>query len=243
MCSPICGIALSLLLPLVFCLVGAGVYFDSFDFTFSGAVGVLYKFIGVDPSESYSILSVGLGLPSKTYHPSTPDIPMLQAAWLTFAVGLPMLHLVALFVLFFMPLSYKTQRSLFHAVEVIGAWSSLEARDFFVVHILFLTCLQVAIVSIMAALAQLSLFTSFMVGDKCDLVNKLLKEYVIPVFFSSARSDTVEGTVTVWLATTLCASKSQLTSCLGVTSCFRAAPCKRPRYCFFVCSYIRGSSS
>jgi hypothetical protein len=44
------------------------------------------------------------------------------------------------------------------------------------------TRLQVAIVSFMAALAQLSLFTSFMVGDKCDLVNKLLKEYVIPVF-------------------------------------------------------------
>ncbi len=47
---------------------------------------------------------------------------------------------------------------------------------------LFLTHPQVAIVSIMAALAQLSLFTSFMVGDKCDLVNKLLKEYVITAF-------------------------------------------------------------
>jgi hypothetical protein len=35
---------------------------------------------------------------------------------------------------------------------------------------------QVAIVSVMAALAQLSLFTSFMVGDKCDLVNRLLKQ-------------------------------------------------------------------
>jgi hypothetical protein len=30
----------------------------------------------------------------------------------------------------------------------------------------------------MAALMQLSLFTSFMVGDKCDVVNKLLKECV-----------------------------------------------------------------
>jgi hypothetical protein len=30
--------------------------------------------------------------------------------------------------------------------------------------------------SIVAALVQLSLFTSFLVGDKCDLVNKLLKE-------------------------------------------------------------------
>ncbi len=36
---------------------------------------------------------------------------------------------------------------------------------------------QVAIVSIMAALLQLSLFTSFMVGDKCDIINKLLKEF------------------------------------------------------------------
>ena len=126
-----CGIALGLLLPLVFCLVGAGVYFDTFRFSFSGAIGVLYKFIGVSPDESYSILSVGLGLPTKTYHPNTPDIAMLQAAWLTFAVALPMLHLVLLSVLFFVPFSYRVQRSLFHAAEVVGAWSSLEVFPFF----------------------------------------------------------------------------------------------------------------
>jgi hypothetical protein len=126
MSSPACRICIALLLPLVFCLVGAGVYFDSFGFTFSGAVGVLYKFIGLNPQESYSILSVGMALPTKTYHPTTPDIPMLQAAWLTFAVALPLLHLLTLFILFFAPLKYKAQRSLFHAVEVIGAWASLE---------------------------------------------------------------------------------------------------------------------
>jgi hypothetical protein len=127
--SRLSGIAIGLLLPLVFCLVGAGIYFDTFGFTFSGAVGVLYNFIGTSPTSSYSVLSVGLGLSEKTYHPETPDIPMLQTAWLTFAVALPMLHLVALFVLFFVPFSYKTQRSLFRATEVIGAWSSLEVRN------------------------------------------------------------------------------------------------------------------
>ncbi len=126
MSSTISGIALGLLLPLVFCIVGAGIYFDTFGFTFTGAVAVLYKFIGSDATSSYSILSVGMGLPQKSYHPTTPDVYMLQAAWLTFAVALPMMHLVALFVLFFVPFTLKTQRSLFHAVEVIGAWSSLE---------------------------------------------------------------------------------------------------------------------
>jgi hypothetical protein len=124
--TPVCRILIGLLLLLVFCLVGAGVYFDSFGFTFSGAIGVVYNFIGLNPEESYSILSVGTGLPTKTYHATTPDIPMLQAAWLTFAVALPMLHLLALFILFFVPFNYKVQRSLFHAVEVIGAWASLE---------------------------------------------------------------------------------------------------------------------
>ena len=45
---------------------------------------------------------------------------------------------------------------------------------------LVLTPVQVAIVSIMAALLQLPLFTSFLVGDKCDLVNKLLRECARP---------------------------------------------------------------
>lgn len=130
MSAPLCRVAIALLLPLVFCLVGAGVYFDSFGFTFSGAIGVLYNFIGLNPDESYSILSVGLGLPTKTYHPTTPDIPMLQAAWLTFSVALPMLHLLLLFILFFVPFKYKFQRCVFHAAEVIGAWASLEVRKF-----------------------------------------------------------------------------------------------------------------
>jgi hypothetical protein len=128
MSSRVVAIAVAFLLPLVFCLVGAGVYFESFGFTFSGAVGVLYKFIGSSPDSSYSILSVGLELPNKSWHPYTPDVTMLQSAWITFAVGLPMLHLVALFVLFFVPFRYKVQRGLFHAVEVIGAWASLEVR-------------------------------------------------------------------------------------------------------------------
>jgi hypothetical protein len=106
---------------------------------------------------------------------------MLQSAWITFAVGLPMLHLVALFVLFFVPFSYQFQRGLFHAVEVIGAWASLEvlACSHCMILLVF-THKQVAIVSIMAALLQLPLFTSFLVGDKCDLVNMLLRECGIP---------------------------------------------------------------
>ena len=139
MSAPLCRVAIALLLPLVFCLVGAGVYFDSFGFTFSGAIGVLYNFIGLNPEESYSILSVGLGLPTKTYHPTTPDIPMLQAAWLTFSVALPMLHLLLLFILFFVPFKYKFQRCVFHAAEVIGAWASLEVRKFQSFRILSLT--------------------------------------------------------------------------------------------------------
>jgi hypothetical protein len=129
MSAPILSVSLGILLPLVFCLVGAGISFDSFEFTFSGAVGVVYKFIGKNPSESYSILSVGLGLPSRTYHPTTPDIPMLQAAWVTFAVALPLLHLLLLFILFFVPFRYQVQRRLFHAVEVVGAWASLEVQS------------------------------------------------------------------------------------------------------------------
>ncbi len=94
----------------------------------------------------------------------------------------------------------------------------------------------------MAALLQLPLFTSFLVGDKCDLVNMLLRECGIPLLLHhsqlhgadpslcrcclSPAHPSVTGALS-W-ATTQSASKSRRTCCPGAICCSRAAPCKQP---------------
>jgi hypothetical protein len=65
-------------------------------------------------------------------------------------------------ILFLCPMGLSKQRALLVAAEIANAWSAVE----------------VFVLSIVAALFQISTFASFIIGDKCDLINRLAEDFI-----------------------------------------------------------------
>ncbi len=138
-------------------LTAAGSWMDSFSFQFEGLAGQLLG----QPPTYYSLVSLA---DSILPHDGPPDTgtAVLWVTFLLFALVLPLLYLVLILVLWVVPLTLYEQRKIHVVVEVIHAWSSIE----------------VFVLSIVAALLELRQFAGFIVGDKCDTVNKLVAEYL-----------------------------------------------------------------
>jgi len=131
---------------------------ESFTFEIGGLAGIL---LGEDVSKtSYSVLSLGNALPSSVENPQSPSIVFLQGTFFFFTMVTPILCLVLILILMITPLTIKWQRYLLVAAEITNSWSAVE----------------VFLLSILAALFQISTFASFMIGDKCDEINILAQK-------------------------------------------------------------------
>ena len=105
------------------------------------------------------MLSIGQAIPESAENSSGVAIIGLQVAYFFFAVAAPFACLSFLFALFAFPLTLQQQMLLLTCAEIANAWSAVEVF-----------CL-----SIVAALFEISTFASFIVGDKCDLVDSILQ--------------------------------------------------------------------
>jgi hypothetical protein len=139
-------------------LLAAGMTRESFLFKFGGVAGDL---LGERKDAAYSLISLGRALPSSVEDSTSVAILGLQGAYFLFAVAAPFACLLFLFLLFTCPLPLKRQLTLLTLAEIANAWSAAEVF-----------CL-----SIVAALLEISTFASFIVGDKCDLVDSVLEQY------------------------------------------------------------------
>jgi hypothetical protein len=145
---------------------------ESYTFEIGGLAGMM---LGEDVSRtSYSVLSLGAALPSSVENPESLSIVFLQATFFFFTVVTPILCLLLILVLMVMPLTLKWQQYLLVAAEIANSWSAVE----------------VFLLSIIAALFQISTFASFMIGDKCDEINIVAK-----AIFGDEDSDAVCFTV------------------------------------------------
>jgi hypothetical protein len=170
-----------LLLLVAFGLISWGAYSVSFAFNFKGAAGLLLKLLGEKTETSYSILSLGLALPAAAPpggH-NVLGVRMIEATFFTFTVAVPLIHLLVLLMLWIVPLSFAWQRKVFVVTEVLNAWSALE----------------VFVISIIAAVLEIRQFAAFIVGDKCDPINAILKEYFNQELDSDAKCFDVIATL------------------------------------------------
>lgn len=134
-----------------------GFLLESYTFEIGGLAGMM---LGEDVRRtSYSVLSLGAALPSSVEDPQSPSIMFLQGTFFFFTVVTPVLCLILIIVLMVMPLTLKSQQYLLVAAEIANSWSAVE----------------VFLLSILAALFQISTFATFMIGDKCDEINILAK--------------------------------------------------------------------
>jgi len=82
---------------------------------------------------------------------TAPIIRSVQALYYIISIALPVIHLILLAFLWFVPLSVNLQGSAFSGTEIISAWSSLE----------------VFLVSFVVLLGQLPLVAQLVVGQAC----------------------------------------------------------------------------
>jgi len=131
---------------------------NCFTFEIGGLAGIM---LGEDSSRtSYSVLSLGTALPSSVENPQSLSIVFLQAIYFFFTIVTPILCLMILILLMIIPMTLKWQRCCMVAAEIARSWSAIE----------------VFLLSILAALLQISTFASFMIGDKCGEINMLAQE-------------------------------------------------------------------
>ena len=79
---------------------------------------------------------------------------------------MPILLLLALFVLWHVPLTLRAQRALFSLAEIVYAWATTD----------------VITLSVVAAQLQIKQFVAFIVGNHCNAINVLVAQYADGVF-------------------------------------------------------------
>jgi len=139
-------------------LLLCGFVTNCFTFEIGGLAGIV---LGEDSSRtSYSVLSLGTALPKSVENPQSLSIIFLQAIYFFFTIVTPILCLIIMMLLMVIPMTLKWQRYCMVAAEIARSWSAIE----------------VFLLSILAALLQISTFASFMIGDKCDVINMVAKD-------------------------------------------------------------------
>lgn len=146
------------LLLATFVFLGIGITQESFVFEFDGLAGLA---LGDASRSSYSLLSLGSSLRDSVQDPYDAGIIGLQMAYFFYAVVTPFCCLAFLSILVLIPMPLKRQLQVLTLAEIANAWSAVE----------------VFALSIVAALLQISTFASFIIGDRCDFIKEILKEY------------------------------------------------------------------
>jgi hypothetical protein len=140
-------------------LLGIGVCTDSFNFLFKGAAGLV---LGDKAETSYSLLSLGEQIPLSVEDPDDFGIRWIEITYYVFALGMPFGCLGVMAAMFVVPLTTRSASRLYVLAEVANAWSAME----------------VFVISVVAALLEIEQFAGFIIGDKCDGINKILEAFL-----------------------------------------------------------------
>jgi Paraquat-inducible protein A len=139
-------------------LLSLGMTKQSFSFDFGGVAGYL---LGVKKNHiSYSVLSLWQAIP-ESVDGGGIAAKLLQAAFFFYTIATPFVSLMLLATLAVCPLTLPGQVKLLSVATIANSWSALE----------------VFVLSILAALFEISTFSNFIVGDKCYLINEITAKY------------------------------------------------------------------
>lgn len=160
-CAVLTRVLITVLLFATALLFFAGSSVDSFSFDFKGLAGWAMDLMDVSTHSDYSIISLGTSIPGAAREPNSATVRFTQAIFFFVTVFVPFLHIVALNLVWLVPMTRKLQNFFYQACEVMYAWS----------------CMDVFVVSIMAAILEIAQFALFMVGDRCDFLAPILEKY------------------------------------------------------------------
>ena len=131
-----------------------GSMFQIFTFKFKGLIGLVLSYLGESVSSSFSIISLDNEISNSTMDTQNIGLIFIKVFFIVTTVVIPLTHLYLLVCFLFLPLYLQTQRKLFIVIDILHAWS----------------CLDVFVVSIVAAVLEIEQFSQFIIGDKCKFL-------------------------------------------------------------------------
>ncbi|ELP86097.1 hypothetical protein EIN_327440 [Entamoeba invadens IP1] len=132
-------------------LIVTGFFINSFSFDFYGLAGWALDLLDFSQHRDFSVMDLGVDLPSACREPNSFVVRFIQVTYFITIVALPMVHLIVMLLLWIFPFNRKFQNWVFNTCEILYAWS----------------CIDVFIISVIAAVVELSQFAEFMVEPMC----------------------------------------------------------------------------
>ena len=154
-------IFISFLLFLTLGLVIAGSVTQCFSFYFHGLAGYALDLLKIPPHREFSIINLGTSVRKAYESPNDPTIIFTQTIYFLTVLAIPLSFLAVVIILWFIPMPRKAQKIFYDIAEILNAWS----------------CIDVFVIAILASLTEISQFTEFIVGDKCDFINPIIQKY------------------------------------------------------------------
>ena len=154
-------IFISSMLFITFGLFITGLIIESFSFYFLGFVGYGINLLGYPQQRTFSIIRLGLNSREVYENPLASEIIFIQIIYFLTILPIPIAFLVNLIILWFVPMTRKNQKILYSIGEILNAWSSID----------------VFVIALLSGVSQIDLFAKFLVGDKCDDINPIIKKY------------------------------------------------------------------
>lgn len=139
-------------------LLGIGITCKSFIFEFDGLAGMV---IGEQSRSAYSLLTLGTSISDSVENPTSLGVFFLQLSYYFYALVMPWTCLASLALLLLLPMTVQRQLIILTIAEIANAWSAVE----------------VFVLSVLAALLEISTFASFILGHRCDLIDNILADH------------------------------------------------------------------
>lgn len=149
------GPSVMVLISLVLVVLGASLQTIQLEF-----LGLLGQLLGKDSLRSFSIFELMAAMPSAAVHPQALAVYLTQALFLLWVVLFSVANLVLVLVLWAVPLTVAVQRRCFQVSRILNAWGALD----------------VFAVSLVVVMLEIRQFATFIVGSKCDPINKIVGE-------------------------------------------------------------------
>jgi hypothetical protein len=154
-------IFISALLFATLILVLLGCLTQSFSFQFHGLAGYALELLDISSYREFSIIQLGLSVRDIYENPNASEIIFTQFIFFLTVLAIPVTFIFVVIILWFMPLPRKKQTILYNIAEILNAWS----------------CIDVFVIALIAGVIQICQFAKFLVGDKCDPIDPILKKY------------------------------------------------------------------
>lgn len=175
------AILILIALIVVFIFDVLGMLLKSFSFDFNGLLGWAMLLLGIRNYNEYSVLDIGVDVTDCAEYPNSFGVRLTQVLYFIVTIVTPILHVLVLLITWMIPFSIKIQKSLYKLAHSIFAWS----------------CLDVFIVSIIAAVMEISTFAASMIPpDISSNINPIVSEFFTHEYLIDANDPSVFGVKT-----------------------------------------------